>query len=98
MRAGAAAPPSHTRSYDHDVLAVDIFFVVIVLALIIAATAYKMNRANIKALTQPERDLARAVRILDRILAVDDAFPQIPSDLRQEAKAFTAEYYKELNQ
>ena len=37
-------------------------------------------------------------RVLDRILAVDEAFPQLPTKLRDEAKRITRTYYRELDE
>ena len=45
----------------------------------------------------PSRDLASAIRVLDRILAYDDAVPSLSTELRTEAKRVVANYHKELN-
>ena len=44
----------------------------------------------------PTRDLANAVRVLDRILAYDDAVSSLSAELRREALAVTRSYHKEL--
>jgi hypothetical protein len=77
-------------------LAVDAFLVVLVLAIIGGVVVVAMQRNTVKARNLPNAELARAVRILDRILAVDDAVPQLPKDLRDEAKRLTSTYYREL--
>jgi hypothetical protein len=72
-----------------------------VLLLVIAALfalVVTRQRALPRATAEPNTELARAVRLLDRILAVDDAFPQLPTDLRDEAKRITATYYRELDE
>ena len=44
----------------------------------------------------PTRELASAVRVLDRILAYDDAVSSLSAELRREAQAITLNYHKEL--
>ncbi|HEX7165902.1 MAG TPA: hypothetical protein VF230_02865 [Acidimicrobiales bacterium] len=66
----------------------------VVLAAALLACAYVVAA---KRQAAPSRELARAVRLLDRILAYDDAVTALPSDLREEAKSVTAAFYKELN-
>jgi hypothetical protein len=45
---------------------------------------------------QPDRDLAGAIRLLDRILAYDDAVTSLSPELRDEARRLVSSYYKEL--
>ena len=66
----------------------------VVVAAGLFACAYVMAA---KRQSAPSRELARAVRLLDRILAFDDAVTSLPTDLRNEAKAITSSFYKELN-
>ena len=80
------------------VLKVDIFLVVLAVAVVGAVVIGAIQRSLVRTQTQPNTELARAVRLLDRILAVDDAFPQLPTDLRDEAKRITATYYRELDE
>ena len=66
----------------------------LVLAAGLLACAYVVAA---KRQAAPSRELARAVRVLDRILAYDDAIASLPTELRDEARSVTAGYYKELN-
>ena len=45
----------------------------------------------------PTRELAKAVRVIDRILAYDDAVSSLSSDLRRDAESVTRNYHKELS-
>ena len=71
---------------------------VIGVALVVAATigglAYVVAA---KRSAGPTRELAHAVRVLDRILAYDDAVSSLSSELRREALAVTSNYHKELS-
>lgn len=49
-----------------------------------------------KRLAAPTRELAAAVRVLDRILAYDDAVSSLSAELRDEARRVTSTYHKEL--
>ncbi len=66
----------------------------IVVAASIAAVAYVVA-AKRRAL--PSRELAAAVRTLDRILAYDDAVPSLSTELRDEARRITRHYHKEIS-
>ena len=78
-------------------LKLELFLAVVVVAIagvVVVVTA--IQRSALRSQEQPHTELARAVRLLDRILAVDDAFPQLPTELRDEAKRITSTYYREL--
>jgi hypothetical protein len=80
-------------------LKVEIFLAgLAVVIVVVAAVAAALQRSATRTQALPNTELARAVRLLDRILAVDDAFPQLPTDLRDEAKRITATYYRELDE
>jgi hypothetical protein len=80
-------------------LQIDVFGAVLVVAVIVLAVLASRRRPPPPALEAPTNtELARAVRLLDRILAVDEAFPQLPTELRDEAKRITATYYRELEE
>lgn len=66
----------------------------VVFAAALLSVAYVVGS---KRLAAPTRELAAAVRVLDRILAYDDAVPSLSSELRDEARRITSNYYKELN-
>lgn len=66
----------------------------VVLAASIGSAAYVVAARRSAA---PVRDLARAVRVLDRILAYDDAVTSLSAELRQEALQITRAYNKELS-
>ena len=66
----------------------------LVVATSIGAVAYVVAAKRAGA---PGRDLARAVRTLDRILAYDDAVSALSPDLRQAALEITRTYNKELS-
>ena len=72
--------------------------IVIALGLVVAAAigglAYVVAA---KRSAGPTRELANAVRVLDRILAYDDAVSSLSADLRREALAITRSYHKELS-
>lgn len=67
-------------------------------AMVVAATigslAYVIASRRMAA---PTRELAAAVRALDRILAYDDAVSSLSTELRDEARRITRTYHKELN-
>ncbi|MBW3614893.1 MAG: hypothetical protein KY439_06225 [Actinobacteria bacterium] len=67
--------------------------VAIVVATAMASLAYVMGA---KRQGGPSRELATAVRLLDRILAYDDAVTSLSPELRDEARRFTQRFYKEL--
>ena len=71
-------------------------FLVVVGAVVVVATGRRNDARQQELPTNTE--LARAVRLLDRILAVDEAFPQLPTELRDEAKRITRTYYRELDE
>ena len=68
--------------------------VALVVATTIAGLAYVVAA---KRSAGPTRELANAVRVLDRILAYDDAVSSLSADLRREALAVTRSYHKELS-
>ena len=65
----------------------------LVLASAIGSVAYVIGA---KQQAGPTRELAAAVRVLDRILAYDDSVTALSQPLRDEAKKVTSNYYKEL--
>lgn len=67
--------------------------VALVLASAIAGLSYVIAARRSAG---PTRELASAVRVLDRILAYDDAVSSLSADLRREAEAVTVNYHKEL--
>ena len=77
-------------------LKVDLFLAVLLLVVVGGAVLVSIARNAVRR-PEPNTELARAVRLLDRILAVDEAFPQLPIELRDEAKRITATYYRELD-
>ena len=81
-------------------LEIDVFGAALLVALVVLVAMVAGRRRTGPSLppAPPSTELARAVRLLDRILAVDDAFPQLPTDLRDEAKRITATYYRELDE
>ena len=66
----------------------------LVVASAIAGLAYVVAAKRSAA---PARELAKAVRVLDRILAYDDAVSSLSAELRQEALTITRAYNKELS-
>jgi type II secretory pathway component PulJ len=70
------------------ILAVVLFSGVLVIAFALVRAA--------KAQSRPSRDLVQAVRLLDRILAYDDAVSALSVPLRTETQQFTARFYKEI--
>ena len=66
----------------------------VVFAAALLSVAYVIGS---KRLAAPTRELAAAVRVLDRILAYDDAVTSLSSELRDEARRITSNYYRELN-
>ena len=75
-------------------MAVLVVTVGLVLAAAIASFAYVVAA---KRTAGPTRELAEAVRVLDRILAYDDAVTSLHSDLRRDAAAVVQRYHKELS-
>lgn len=67
--------------------------IAIVVATAIGSLAYVMAA---RRQSGPSRELAVAVRLLDRILAYDDAVTSLSPELRDEARGFTKRFYKEL--
>ena len=65
----------------------------LVLAAAIIALAWVIVTSRQAA---PSRELATAVRLLDRIIAYDDAVSSLSQELRAEAREFTRRFYKEL--
>lgn len=45
----------------------------------------------------PTRELANAIRVLDRVLAYDDAVTALSAELRDEASRLVRRYHKELS-
>ena len=82
--------------FEIDALLAVVFLLVI--GVVVVATVQRGALRAKQLQSQPNTELARAVRLLDRILAVDDAFPQLPTELRDEAKRITATYYRELEE
>lgn len=71
--------------------------IVIGFALVVAASIGAVAHVIAsKRLAAPTRELARAVRTLDRILAYDDAVSSLSTELREEARRVTTTYQKEL--
>lgn len=68
--------------------------VALIVAVAIASLAYVIAS---KRIATPTRELARAVRCLDRILAYDDSVTALSTDLRREAQEVTRTYYRELS-
>ncbi len=66
----------------------------LVVVAVISAVAYVVGQ---KRAARPTRELARAVRCLDQILAYDDAMTSLSNELRTEARRITNDYHKELN-
>lgn len=64
------------------------------LAASIGSVAYVMGA---KKQAVPSIQLQKAVRLLDRIVAYDDSVTSLSTELRDEARALTTTYYKELN-
>lgn len=77
-------------------IAIDIAAVLIVAALIGLAVWSRTTRFAIKSQNKPAADLARAARIIDRILVADAVIPSIPADLLNEAQTFVHTYYREI--
>lgn len=78
-------------------IAVDIALVVLLL-FGIGAVIYSVNhRVTVKAQTAPNRELVKAVSIIERMLTADDVQPVVPARLRQEAEALIDRYQKELS-
>ena len=75
---------------------VDAFLLIVTLVIVGAFVIVSIQRNIVRAKQLPNTDLARAMRLLDRILAIDAAFPQLPTDLRDEAKRMTTDFYREL--
>lgn len=70
---------------------------VIASALVVTAAILALSHIIAsKRSTAPTRELAAAVRCLDRILAYDDSVTSLSTDLRSEAKNITTNYYKEI--
>lgn len=66
-------------------------------AIVLAAGAGSIAWASAqRRLAVPSRELADAVRVLDRILAYDDSVAALSTTLREEAQRVTRTYYKEL--
>ena len=75
-------------------LAINIALVVLVA---VAIGAYFISRIARQAIDPgTTNELARAARMLDRVVAADDVMPGLPANLRQEIDVFLAQYYKEL--
>lgn len=71
--------------------------VVLVVLVAVAIGAYFISRVAKQAIDPgTTTDLARAARLLDRVVAADDVLPNLPAGLRQEVDVFLAQYYKEL--
>ena len=80
-------------------LVVDALIVVaLVAATVVAGTALagRSSRTGARADAAGSRELAQAMRLLDRVRAVDDAVPQLPSTLRTEVDRVVTTYYKEI--
>ena len=75
-------------------IAAVVIAVAVVLAAAIGGLAYVIAA---KRSAGPTRELANAVRVLDRILAYDDAVSSLSADLRREAQTVTSNYHKELS-
>lgn len=74
--------------------------VIVVSILVLGALAVvfmtgRHERRTVAQQTRPVHELAQAVRIIDRMLTVDDVSPVIPAKLRQEAEAFLNTLNKE---
>ena len=93
---GAPPGPSSCPTFvlGGSMAAALIIAVGVVLAASIGSAAYVVAARRSAA---PVRDLARAVRVLDRILAYDDAVTSLSAELRQEALQITRAYNKELS-
>lgn len=80
-------------------MAVDAVIVIIILGAIVlvgmSLVAHAQKKPEINA-DHERRALATAVRLLDEILAVDTAVPQLPTPLKNKAQAYVNSYYKEL--
>ena len=75
-------------------IALLVLAVVTVVAVVTAVSANRARARELAASTRPDRDLARAARLLDRILQVDAVMPSLPGDLANEARDFVNAFYE----
>ncbi len=72
--------------------------VVLAAALVVAAAIFALAWVlAAKRQARPTIELVQAVRLLDRIVAYDDAVSSLSPELRAEAQEFTRRFYKELH-
>lgn len=72
----------------------DLAIVLAVLVAVAGLVARSVVRAQARTHQGPE--LAHAMRLLDQVLASDNAVPQLPTRLRAEVIKTVATYYKEI--
>lgn len=72
-------------------------FTTLIVFIVITGVVYAVvQRASIRAATRPNEQLAQAARLLDQVLASDNAVPQLPTVLRNQVNTFVSNYYKEI--
>lgn len=72
----------------------------LILAVAVVASAAIGGLAYViaaKKAAAPTRELANAIRVLDRVLAYDDAVTALSPELRDEASRLVRRYHKELS-
>jgi len=68
-----------------------VFAIIVVIGFYVSKTAKDV----VKTTHKPNGELAKAMRLLDKIVAYDDAVSVLSQDLRNEAKKMTEAYFKE---
>lgn len=60
---------------------------------LLVAFAVRTQARSERRVQQPVHDLATAVRLLDRASEADEVMPYMPSDTREEVRAFLRRYH-----
>lgn len=66
---------------------------VVVPVCLVVAYVVKAQTGSERRLNAPTRDLARAVRLLDRAAEADEVMPYMSSETREEVQAFLRQYH-----
>lgn len=76
-------------------IGIDAGVVVLVIVLVVGYLITKGAKDVAKVTHKPDGELAKAMRLLDKIVAYDEGVSALPITLRDEAKKMTDSYFKE---
>ncbi len=77
-------------------MAIEGAVVVLMILVVVGFFIAKATKDVAKVTHKPDSELAKAMRLIDKIVAYDEGVSVLPISLRDEAKKITNSYFKEL--